>query len=276
MIRISTRTGIALLFALGAAAGCTRERASKRTAGGGATASNERRESAAGNVDLSGNSYRPSPLGAVGSVAGVVRLTGDIPADTVPTASGQPACDAATEPVGNPSNDHSNTVVWIADAKTGKALPLNKRVEMSTEHCAIDPRIQTAVVGSGINMFNYDRLLHKLVYMRAGTNDTVAVMPFFNDGQVVASTALAQKPGVIEISCTQHPWMHGYILVFDHPYYAVTSNDGSFKIDSLPPGSYKLMVWHEGAAKPVERPIKVTAGEISKADLSLALDASKN
>jgi hypothetical protein len=69
--------------------------------------------------------------------------------------------------------------------------------------------------------------------------------------------------------------MHGYIVVFDHPYFAVTSNDGSFKIDSLAPGTYKLMVWHEGAAKPLQKTIKVTAGGTAKADLSLALDAGR-
>ena len=72
---------------------------------------------------------------------------------------------------------------------------MDRRVEISTEHCVIDPRIQTAVVGSAVNIFNDDRLLHKLVFTRAGTGDTVAVMPFFNDGQLVASDSAGAEAG---------------------------------------------------------------------------------
>jgi hypothetical protein len=274
VIRISARPGIAVLFALSCVASCAKGTPSDREPQASASTS-DRRDSAAGNVDLGGTGYKPDAMSAVGSVAGVVRLDGTASADTAPTASGQPACDVAVEPGGSNGEDRSNTVVWIADAKTGKPLPIDRRVEISTEHCVIDPRIQTAVVGSGINVFNEDRLLHKLVFTRAGTDDTLAVMPFFNEGQLVASTALARRPGVVEIRCAQHAWMHGYILVFEHPYYAVTSGDGSFKIDSLPPGTYKLMVWHEGAAKPLEKTVKVTAGGTAKADLALALGAGK-
>ena len=105
--------------------------------------------------------------------------------------------------------------------------------------------------------------------------ETLAVMPFFNEGQVVASTKLASRPGVVEIRCSQHPWMHGYILVFDQPYYTVTSNDGSFKIDSLPPGTYNLMAWHEGAAKPVQKTIKVPAGGTTRTEVTLALNGNR-
>jgi hypothetical protein len=96
-------------------------------------------------------------------------------------------------------------------------------------------------------------------------------MEFFNVGQVVASERLAKEPGIVEVRCTQHPWTHGYIAVFDHPYFAVTDDDGSFKMDSLPPGTYKMMVWHEGMAKPVEQQVQVGPNGAAKVDLSVTL-----
>jgi hypothetical protein len=33
--------------------------------------------------------------------------------------------------------------------------------------------------------------------------------------------------------------------VFDHPFFAVSGSDGSFKIAGLPPGDYDLIFWHE-------------------------------
>ena len=104
-----------------------------------------------------------------------------------------------------------------------------------------------------MNVFNDDRLLHRLVFVRAGTHDTLAVMPFFNDGQIVASEKLAKKPGIVAVTCALHPWTHGYIAVFDHPYFAVTDKSGRFAIDSIAPGTYKVMLWHEGMGEPIER-----------------------
>jgi hypothetical protein len=34
-------------------------------------------------------------------------------------------------------------------------------------------------------------------------------------------------------------------VVAAHPYYAITGADGQFTFDNLPPGQYKLQVWHE-------------------------------
>ena len=39
--------------------------------------------------------------------------------------------------------------------------------------------------------------------------------------------------------------MLGFIHVFDHPYYAVTNEQGTFSIPDLPAGNYVLTAWHE-------------------------------
>jgi hypothetical protein len=35
-------------------------------------------------------------------------------------------------------------------------------------------------------------------------------------------------------------------VVHDSPYYAVTDGRGAFRIDGIPAGSYKVVMWHEG------------------------------
>jgi len=49
----------------------------------------------------------------------------------------------------------------------------------------------------------------------------------------------------IPTRCDVHPWMAAFINVFDHPYFAVSGDDGSFAIDQLPPGDYVIEAWHE-------------------------------
>ena len=57
--------------------------------------------------------------------------------------------------------------------------------------------------------------------------------------------AIPPRGGLFRVKCNQHPWEKAYIAVFDHPFFAVSSSDGSFKIDRLPPGDYDLIFWHE-------------------------------
>lgn len=40
----------------------------------------------------------------------------------------------------------------------------------------------------------------------------------------------------IRISCDIHPWASAYLLIRDHPYFAITDEAGSFKIKNLPAG----------------------------------------
>jgi hypothetical protein len=61
---------------------------------------------------------------------------------------------------------------------------------------------------------------------------------------VVIERWKAQRLPVI-LSCAIHPWMRGWLRVFDHPYYAITDADGRFEIRSAPAGRWRLKVWHE-------------------------------
>jgi hypothetical protein len=268
------RRSFAVLLAVAVAGACSKDApAGSATKARTASAANKD-DSAAGTVDLGGVAYKPEPLTAVGSIGGTIKLDGLPRKDTIPVTLDQPVCGQSVEgPVVASDKGLSNAVVWIADVTTGKPLPVSKRIDLSSEDCVVDPRVQAAVVGTTVNVTNDDKLLHKLVFMPIGTHDTLTKMPFFNAGQVVASERLAKKSGIVEVRCALHPWTHAYIAVFDHPYFAVTGNDGSFKIDSLPPGTYKVMVWHEGAGKPVEQQVQVGAGGTARVDVAMKVGA---
>jgi hypothetical protein len=237
-------------------------------------AKNRVRDSSGGSLDLGSDGYTVVPVTNPGAVVGTVKLDGALPAarDTILAAfkeSGCPASGAKRIAAGNVGL--SNAVVWIADIESGKALPVERRFDLSSQNCDLVPPVHGAVTGSTFNVFNDDRMLHRLVFLRFGTTDTLTVISFFNSGSVVPSQRLAKSAGLVDVRCAQHPWTHAHIAVFDHPYFAVTKADGSFRIDSMPAGSYRMMVWHPGAAKPVERTVSVTAGGEAKVEVGIAL-----
>ena len=229
-------------------------------------------DSAAGAVDLGSMPYEATSVTNGATISGTITLVGGPRKDTDAVTRDQATCGTSVPgAVETSGTDLSNAVVWVADIKSGKPLPVEKRAEISSSDCQLDPRVQAVVKGTTVNVFNDDRLLHRLVFVRAGTHDTLTRMPFFDPGQVVPSERLANEAGIVEIRCAYHPWTRGYVLVFDHPYFAVTGADGTFRIDSLPPGSYRLMVWHEGMDKPMEQKLTVTPGGEQKVDVAAKL-----
>lgn len=48
----------------------------------------------------------------------------------------------------------------------------------------------------------------------------------------------------VSIECNIHPWMKGWVRVYDHPYFAVTDENGNFEFKNAPAGDWQLMVWH--------------------------------
>ena len=39
--------------------------------------------------------------------------------------------------------------------------------------------------------------------------------------------------------------MRSWVVVAEHPFYAITNDQGEFSITNLPAGQYTLEVWHE-------------------------------
>jgi hypothetical protein len=118
--------------------------------------------------------------------------------------------------------------------------------------------MQGVVVGGAINVFN-DAGVHRLLFVRAGTTDTLQTMPFSQDHSIVATDRLTKTPGVVEVICAKHPGETAFIAVFDHPYFGVAKSGDKVTLDSVPAGDYHLLTWREGMTAPSTVPAKVGA-----------------
>lgn len=164
-----------------------------------------------------------------------------------------------------------NALVWIDGITSGKPLPELRRDRLTIHNCRFEPRVLAVPLGSTINVFSRDRIEHDARFFREGAGEPVDFVRTFNAGSVVPSEKIAKEAGIVEVRSTLRPWARGFIAVFNHPYYAVTDDKGSFAIDGLPAGTYTVKVWHEGLSKPTEQRVLVGPSGSGRLELQVPL-----
>jgi Polysaccharide lyase family 4, domain II len=192
--------------------------------------------------------YRVMTVGAAGSVTGTVTLKQSLPAlPPVTTGDASAICGPSMpdESVLVQGGGLAGVVVWLDGAHTGKAPGLERRVELESDHCKLVPRVQAAMVGSAVNIIGHDELRQHLRFAATGDSTPRATILLGGGEQVIPTELPFKKPGMVSVRDAEHPWTRAYLAVFDHPYFAVTGNGGTFTIDGVPPGKYKLNAWHE-------------------------------
>ena len=98
------------------------------------------------------------------------------------------------------------------------------------------------MLGQPVHIKNSDMTLHNVHgYKGASTLFNQAELP----GQPPMIKLFPDADQMVKLKCDVHPWMTGWVLVSSHPFFAVTGDDGTFKITGVPPGSYTVEAWHE-------------------------------
>ncbi len=112
--------------------------------------------------------------------------------------------------------------------------------KMDQKQCAFVPHVVVVPAGGTVEFLNSDRLLHNV--KGAGKEN-----PPFNRAQPHArSISFAfKKPEILRVDCDLHSWMRGWVVVAEHPFYAVTNEQGEFVLENVPRGKYTLQVWQE-------------------------------
>ncbi|HEY2027179.1 MAG TPA: carboxypeptidase regulatory-like domain-containing protein [Gemmatimonadaceae bacterium] len=253
--------------------GCTGEKSSASATPASRNAIDRVDQESTGEVVISRPStpYTGRALSTAGTVSGTVTLRSPLkPFDPVPSGRDSAVCgatipDSSLERRGSGVGD---VVVWLEGVRAGKPIPLEKRLELESDKCLLTPRVQGAVVGSAVNVIGHDDFRQHLRFLVAGETQPRAAVLLGRDEQVIPTELPAKSPGLVVVRDADHPWVRGYVAVFDHPYFAVTKPDGSFTIDGVPPGKYTLVAWHE-RAKRTEQPVEVPAHGAAKADVVL-------
>lgn len=123
-------------------------------------------------------------------------------------------------------------------------------------NCTFTPRVAAIATGTQVVFRNSDPVFHNVHAIRPGKG-TVVNMSLPLRGQE-AKAFVAKEPGDVLLRCDAgHTWMRADIRVFDHPYFAQTGEDGTYRIEDLAPGKYRLVAWHPELGTR-EAPLEIT------------------
>lgn len=134
-----------------------------------------------------------------------------------------------------------DAVVYIEKVGDNKYDPPEERGVMDQINLTFVPHVIAIQRGTTVDFPNSDLVRHNVFSppdspdpFNLGTYDIGSSKPFTFDNS-----------GEVPLLCNVHAEMSGFIVVLDNPYFAVTKRDGSFTINNVPAGTYKLKTWHE-------------------------------
>ena len=200
------------------------------------------------------SSAAPAPVyfkvdpSTAGSLTGSIRYIGPRPRPKLVDMSNEPACVDANHGkiyegslVVGPRDGLANAFVYIEKGLEGKTFaPAQTPVIIDQKGCWFRPHVLGVQIGQTLQIINSDPVthnIHPLSQLNREWNHSQGA------GDPPMNHRFAKVEVMIPVKCNIHSWMHAYVGVLDHPYFAVTKEDGKFEIKNLPPGAYTLAVW---------------------------------
>lgn len=205
-------------------------------------------DQAAGGGEPAADAVQVDPATA-GTLTGTVSFDGQVPEGDAIDMSEEPDCaekhddqPRKTPVVVSDEGGLANVFVYVKEGLPEGSWPTpTEAVTLDQEGCVYRPHVLGVQTGQTVELKNSDGLLHNI-------NARPDNQRGFNVSQPTDMTTertFAQPEVMIPVQCDVHGWMEAYIGVQDHPYFAVTGENGSFEIGNLPPGDYVVEAWHE-------------------------------
>jgi plastocyanin len=176
----------------------------------------------------------------LGSILGRVDIRRVVPApERRPNVS-----DVAT-PAPREFPDTRRAVVYLETAPAGAFDGREpRRARMDQRNETFLPHVLAVDAGTVVDFPNNDSTYHNVFSLSKPKR--------FDLGRYAKGKSRAvrfDRPGIVRVFCDIHSHMSAFVLVFSHPYYASTEADWRYRIDNIPPGTYTVSAWHEGAAR---------------------------
>ena len=161
----------------------------------------------------------------------------------------------------NSKGELAECIVYLRDVKYSGGVPKTS-VELDQKGCIYTPHVFGIQAGQELLIKNSDATLHNIHSIPKKNKEFNFAMP-----KVVKEkkAKFDKSEDPFYIKCDVHPWMKTWVLVSDHPYYAVTDENGNYEIKGVPAGTYEVVCWQEKFKKKViVDKVTVGSGPVTK------------
>jgi len=160
--------------------------------------------------------------------------------------------------------DQRRSVVYLESAPRGAFEPgESSPASMDQRNETFVPHVLAITAGTVVDFPNSDRFYHNVFSLSKAAR--------FDLGRYAKGKSKSvrfDQPGIVRVFCEIHSHMNAFVLVFAHPFFAITDTDSRYRINNVPPGTYNVVAWNEGVASD-PRPVTVGAGAIAELDFTL-------
>lgn len=200
-----------------------------------------------------------------GSIEGRVTFTGTPPPPTTVELSGGEQPVLYVDRTGG----LGFAVVYLPDGRVAGPVPPGAR--MNQRRFIFQPQVLAVRAGQTVHFTNDDPSNHNVRAQGARQENTFSVDTAPGSVDPASRTFVATPPDrPLQLSCDIHPWMAAWIYVFDHDLFAVTGQDGRYRIDNVPPGRHRLAVRQPSGRLARDLSVDVRAGETTTLDVRFA------
>lgn len=120
----------------------------------------------------------------------------------------------------------ANAFVYIKQGLEDKSFePPTESVTIDQNGCWFSPRVLGIRVGQTFKVTNSDPLTHNIHPLPEINRDWNQSQ---SPGDQPLTRRFTQPEVMVRVKCNIHSWMHAWVGVVAHPYFAVTGADGAF------------------------------------------------
>jgi hypothetical protein len=210
------------------------------------------------------------------TVTGKAKFKGTAPKPAKIKMNTDPQCmkgDVFDESVvANADGTLKNVFVYVKSGLEGKSFPTpSAPAQIDQVDCHYVPHVMGVMVNQPFEVRNSDATLHNIHAMPEKSAQFNLGMPM----KGMKMTRKFDKPEVmVTVKCDVHPWMHAFVGVMEHPFYAVSDGKGAYALMNLPAGKYVIAAWHEKFGTK-EQTVTVEEGKAATADFTFEAGAAK-